>query len=117
MHDGVMLLVDGHTVEPLSAVKIRRFLRHAPQLIKMHAITEPLVVATPGGWTGFVIVAESHISVETQGRHLWADLFSCAAFDTVRAERIVRRLLGLVECRARTVERPMPPARSAGALP
>ena len=106
---GVMLLLDGVTAEPLSCAKIRRFLRHAPRMIGMHPITDPVVVAISGGWSGFVILAESHAKVETRGCYVWADLFSCGPFDTVRVEKVVKRLLGLVTCHPTVIERPMPP--------
>jgi S-adenosylmethionine/arginine decarboxylase-like enzyme len=111
--EGVMLLLDGQTATPLSCAKIRRFLRHAPRLIRMHPITEPTVVPTPGGWTGFVIVAESHVALETQGCSVWADLFSCGPFDTARVGKVVVRLLGLQHHHGQVIYRSM---RTPGAV-
>lgn len=55
-------------------------------LLNMHALTEPLIVEAPdnhikdpGGWSGFVIIAESHISIHTfpKRRFISADVYTC----------------------------------------
>ncbi len=52
----------------------------------MHALIDPVVVEAsdngikdPGGWSGFVIIAESHISIHTfpKRRFLSADVYTC----------------------------------------
>ena len=52
----------------------------------MHALIKPVVISAlatdgkdPGGWSGFVIIAGSHISIHTFPRRtfLTADVYSC----------------------------------------
>jgi len=109
---GVHLIIDGQTAIPLTVSKVERFLRHFPRLIGVRRITEPEVVLVRGGLCGLVVIAQSHISVHTQRCTVWADIFSCLGFDTDCAFQAAQRLLGLVECRATVIERPMPPLRA-----
>jgi S-adenosylmethionine decarboxylase len=69
-----------------------------PAEINMTKISEPLVLQYTGdkpedwGVTGFVIIAESHISVHTfpDRGYVWVDVFSCKEFETEGAvDRIV----------------------------
>jgi S-adenosylmethionine decarboxylase len=55
-------------------------------LLNMHPLTTPLLVSAPdnnikdpGGWSGFVIIAESHIAVHTfpKRRFVSADVYTC----------------------------------------
>ena len=55
-------------------------------LLGMHPLSQPLVLSAPdnhikdpGGWSGFVVIAESHISVHTfpKRRFLSADVYTC----------------------------------------
>lgn len=61
-----------------------------PDKIGMNKLITPQVVHTPGndkrdpgGWSGFVIIQESHISVHTfvKRRFVTADVYSCKDFD------------------------------------
>ena len=54
--------------------------------LQMHPLTKPMVVSAPdnnikdpGGWSGFVIIAESHISIHTfpKRRFVSADVYTC----------------------------------------
>jgi S-adenosylmethionine decarboxylase len=56
------------------------------QLLDMHALTEPKVIEAPdnqikdpGGWSGFVIIAESHIAMHTFPKRgfISADVYTC----------------------------------------
>jgi len=121
---GVHLVIDGQTAIPLTVSKVERFLRHFPRLVGVRRITDPEVVLVRGGLCGIVIIAQSHISVHTQGCNVWTDIFSCLGFDTDCALHAAQRLLDVVECRFTVIERPMPPAQpvlaswtAAGALP
>ena len=106
---GVHLIIDGRTSIPLTVPKVERFLRHFPRLVGVRRITEPEVVLVRGGLCGIVIIAQSHISVHTQGCNVWTDIFSCLGFDTDCAIRAAQRLLDVVECRSQTISRVMPP--------
>ena len=69
-----------------------------PAEINMTKISEPYVLQYTGdkpedwGVTGFVIIAESHISVHTfpDRGYVWVDVFSCKEFEAVGAvDRII----------------------------
>jgi S-adenosylmethionine decarboxylase len=77
---------------------VRSLLDSYPAEINMTKISEPFVLRYTGekpedwGVTGFVIIAESHISVHTFPEHgyVWVDIFSCKAFEADGAvDRIV----------------------------
>jgi S-adenosylmethionine decarboxylase len=55
-------------------------------VLGMHPLTEPEVISAPdnqikdpGGWSGFVIIAESHIAIHTfpKRRFISADVYTC----------------------------------------
>lgn len=65
---------------------ILSFLRELPRKLQMRALADPIVMRVPkisekdpGGISGFVIIAESHISVHTfpDRGYLTADVYSC----------------------------------------
>jgi S-adenosylmethionine decarboxylase len=86
---GVHLMVDGYSASgPLmaDAKALRRLLDELPGEMGMHAICTPVVVEVgpnclkdPGGLSGFVMIAESHISFHTfPGRgFVTIDLYTC----------------------------------------
>jgi S-adenosylmethionine decarboxylase len=57
----------------------------------------------PSDWgiSGFVLIAESHLSVHTFPERglLWADIFSCKSFDADRLVDAVREAFSLREAR------------------
>jgi S-adenosylmethionine decarboxylase len=62
-----------------------------PGKFGMKKLTEPVVVwasgndtKDPGGWSGFVMIQESHISIHTfiKRRFVTIDVYSCREFDT-----------------------------------
>ena len=94
------LLIDGFDCpEDLLASEevVHNFLDGLPDEIGMLKITEPKVLtyngAVPEDWgvTGFVVIAESHISVHTfAGRgYINVDVFSCKDFDADFVEKRV----------------------------
>jgi S-adenosylmethionine decarboxylase len=71
-----------------------RILDELPARIHMTKMTLPYIVFTPGnnekdpgGWSGFVIIQESHISLHTFARRRFVtiDVYSCKDFDTEAA--------------------------------
>src|SRR6266699_3114995 len=67
-----------------------------PDVIGMHKITPPYTfIYRPGdnpsewGVSGFVIIAESHISIHTfpDRNSAFVDIFSCKQFDTHKADK------------------------------
>jgi S-adenosylmethionine decarboxylase len=92
---------------------IRRFLDSYPDAIHMTKITTPAVYSYRGpqpldwGVSGFVIIAESHISVHTfpDRSHINIDVFSCMDFDTEKALEEIRQVFTMSEVRTWTMER------------
>lgn len=86
---GVHLMIDGYSASgPLmtDATALRGLLDSLPAEMGMHAICTPVVVEVgpnclkdPGGLSGFVMIAESHISFHTfPGRgFVTIDLYTC----------------------------------------
>ena len=74
---------------------VYRFLNDMPSIIGMTKISLPYVVewldkwAKTPGYTGFVILAESHISVHTfpDQDYVFMDIFSCRGFDAEMATK------------------------------
>src|SRR3989338_10882268 len=67
-----------------------RVLQELPGKVAMHKITTPYVIRAGandtkdcGGLSGFVMIAESHISIHTFPKKLYLtfDLYSCSMFD------------------------------------
>ena len=86
------LVIDGHGCDAqqlADAERIRRFLDEFPDAISMTKITPPSVYTYQGpkeedwGVSGFVLIAESHISVHTfpDRGYVNIDVFSCKEFD------------------------------------
>lgn len=88
-HFGVHMMLDGYNGCPERLAdfeRIESYLRNLPAQLGMHKLMEPSVVEVgelspkdPGGITGFVLIAESHISIHTfpQRRFLSADVYTC----------------------------------------
>ena len=110
------LVIDGRGCDPeqLGDVEhVRRFLDAYPDAISMTKIMPPAVYTYRGpkpedwGVSGFVIIAESHISVHTfpDRGYLNIDVFSCKEFDPDRALREIRALFTMSEVRSWVLER------------
>lgn len=91
---GLHLMIDAYDCSS-DALKdanvIYKILDELPIKLGMNVMTKPYVVRAsgkmkkdPGGWSGFVMIEESHISIHTfpKRRFLTADIYSCKAFDT-----------------------------------
>ena len=110
------LVVDGLGGDPeklRDADLVRRFLDEYPASLGMTKMVPPQVYTyrgeTPEDWglSGFVLIAESHISVHTfpDRGYINIDVFSCKEFDTAAAERDVVEAFGLSEVKTWTLER------------
>lgn len=89
MQFGVHLMIDGYWAAGpamTSAAALRELLEALPAEMGMHPICEPVVVKVgpncakdPGGLSGFVMIAESHISFHTfpARRFVTIDLYTC----------------------------------------
>lgn len=103
---GLHLTLDGYegNQEQLANLDtIYEFLEHCPDLIHMTKIMPPYVFKYHGkvpedwGVSGFVLIAESHISIHTfpDRAYLSLDIFSCKDFDYQQAVAYVSELFGI----------------------
>ena len=102
------LVIDGYggdTTKMWDTQLIRQFLTDYPESLGMTRITDPKVLdyqapkPEDSGVSGFVIIAESHISIHTFPRKSYVniDIFSCLAFDYERALADATELFDLKE--------------------
>ena len=110
-------MVDGYgaNYEVLSSVEaITNFLDELPKEIGMTKIMPPYVFKYDGGdkpedWgvSGFVIIAESHISIHTfpEKEYFSLDIFSCKDFDIDKALEIIKEYLGTDRLEIKTTNR------------
>ena len=110
------LVVDGYGGLPeklQDAEVVRRFLDEYPAAIGMTKIIEPQVYTYRGqkledwGVSGFVLIAESHISVHTfpERGYLNVDIFSCLKFDPAPSLAEVKATFSLPDAKVWTLER------------
>lgn len=103
---GLHLTLDGYGCDYEKLTNkdlVHAFLRDCPDLIHMTKIIEPHVFEYHGkvpedwGLSGFVIIAESHISVHTfpDRGYLSLDIFSCKEFDHDQAVAYATELFGI----------------------
>jgi S-adenosylmethionine decarboxylase len=92
---------------------VRALLDRYPQEIGMTKIAPPHVYRYVGkkpedwGVGGFVLIAESHISIHTFPEHgyMWVDIFSCKGFDARRPIDDIQKQFLLAEVRTRVLSR------------
>ena len=110
------LVVDGYGADPEKLQDedlLYRFLDEYPDAIGMTKMIPPQVYTyrgrTPEDWglSGFVLIAESHISVHTfpDRRYVNIDVFSCKEFDPTSSLRDVEETFSLPQVRVWTLER------------
>ena len=88
-HFGEHFMLDGYGGDPVSlddGELLRGALDEFCALIGMHPLAPPLVASAPdnqlkdpGGWSGVLLIVESHIAIHTfpRRRFLTADVYSC----------------------------------------
>lgn len=110
------LTIDGYGADPtkLSGEDlVLRFLDEYPDVIGMTKVAPPQVYTyhgkVPGDWgiSGFVIIAESHISVHTfpDRGYVNIDIFSCRDFDVSSSIDDVKQTFALLDVKVWTMER------------
>ena len=110
------LVVDGYggDIKVLQSEElIYDFLDRYPDSIGMNKISAPYVMTYVGskprdwGISGFVLIAESHISVHTFPEHSYVniDIFSCKEFDSQKAIEDLQKRLGLKSLRSYVLNR------------
>lgn len=107
---GPHLVIDASGCRPeLLADKevARRFLTEAPDVIGMTKISPVMVMEKEDGVSGFVIIAESHITVHTFSARgeLSIDLFSCKDFDIELAISEAKRIFGFRQAKVKLFDR------------
>ena len=100
---GIHLMLDGYGADPhrLKDVNsLMEMLKNIPTSMGMHTISEPLVVEVgpknrkdPGGLSGFVLIAESHLSFHTFPNRgfVTIDLYTCQ--NDLDSERLIKELV------------------------
>ena len=83
---GVHLIVDGLFQPPLTGADLTHILEELPDRISMNILDGPHLVKgcqENPGWTGFVIIDKSHISIHTfeEGNKISVDVYSCKHFE------------------------------------
>ena len=84
-----------------------------PDALGMKRLTQPYVFPyrecpeSEWGITGFVVIAESHVSIHTYParRYAFVDVFSCRPFDHAEAQEWFSRFFGAGECDSSCVVR------------
>jgi S-adenosylmethionine decarboxylase len=109
---GWHLTLDGYRGAPArlgSLEVVRAWLDEVPDLLGMDKLIEPCLIEVgprnakdPGGITGFVLIAQSHLSIHTfpRRRFVSADVFTCQDYldhESIRQSLIMTFNLGEVE--------------------
>ena len=103
------LIINGLLTAIPTRAQLLAFLTELPALLGMKAITEPRVILWPQNIAGYVIIAESHISVHIVGDRVFLDIFSCKPFDVAQAELEVVKRLPMQAYESALLNRPLPP--------
>ena len=110
------LVIDGHAADPTLLKDldlIHNFLDWFPDRIGMTKIAPSQVYSYQGqnaedwGVSGFVLIAESHITVHTfpDRCYLNVDIFSCREFDAEGSLDLVKQWFGVTNADSRVLER------------
>lgn len=114
---GLHLTVDGYggSYDKLNDMRhCFAFLDKLPAHLQMHKIITPYVIDAPattpkdqGGISGFVMIAESHISIHTfpDKGFITADVYSCRPFDTEKTIAFFKKSFDLQEVEAQIIKR------------
>jgi len=113
------LIIDGYANDPKKIENmefIYNFLDTYPAEIKMTKVSTPQVSEYDSpepedqGISGFVLLAESHISVHIfpKQSYINIDIFSCSDFDTEQATTALKQQFGLTGVKSYTLDRPHP---------
>ncbi len=122
------VIVDGFGGDPEQLADenvVRAILDLYPDEMGMTKSAPPTVVRYKGtkpedwGVSGYVMIAESHISVHTfpERNLIWADIFSCKEFDAAPIVDDMRRRFGLREMQVNILERGLEASPAGGQAP
>lgn len=110
------VIIDGYGGDPLRLADeavLHALLDQYPAQLNMTVIAPPAVYryvgAKPQDWgiSGYVLIAESHISIHTFPSRccVWADVFSCKDFDADRAIAGIKEAFQLGEVQVQVLPR------------
>ncbi|MFH1449075.1 MAG: adenosylmethionine decarboxylase [bacterium] len=110
------LIVDGYEADYQKLIDldfIYNILDVTPEKISMTKIMPPYVFKYHGknpedwGLSGFVLIAESHISIHTfpEKRYLNIDIFSCKVFDSEAAIKLMKDNFSINKTQIKLLER------------
>jgi len=113
---GKHLTVDGYGANKSllgNMQRIYEFLDHLPEVIGMRKISPPWVInytcekLEDAGLSGFVIIAESHISIHTFPEKNFAsiDVFSCRDFPVEIAKSYIQEMFGFDSLETTVIDR------------
>lgn len=117
------VIVDGYGGDPDQLADenvVRVILDQVPEMMGMTKITQPYVLRYTGskpedwGVSGFVMIAESHISMHTfpERRLVWADVFSCKDFDAQPILDEIKKRFSLRDMDVQSIPRNLEPFTS-----
>lgn len=93
---------------------VKKMLSELPDMLGMRILTQPQVVFAnpngkrdPGGYSGFVMIQESHISIHTfiKRRFVTADVYSCKHFNAEKAVKYFKQMFKTEDIEYSTEER------------
>jgi S-adenosylmethionine decarboxylase len=124
MEGRMHLIIDGYTRDKnilQDESFLSQILHNIPDLIGMTRITEPFVFRYLGekpeewGYSGFVFIAESHISFHTfvEQNFINIDVFSCKDFDTELATKHLKEQFHLNQFKTFLINRDWNPNEQA----
>ena len=109
-HYGPHLMIDAWSKSNAlkSVERVYKILFDLPGIIGMNKIITPYVipyvheVPEDSGVSGFVMIAESHISIHTYPykNYAFIDIFSCKDFDVEKAKEYLKKKLGITKMTA-----------------
>lgn len=91
--NGLHLMMTLHLWDTLTPERVEEWLTDTPDAIGMTRITAPSVMGGGTGLIGFVVIAESHLSLHQAGMVVWADVFSCQDFKEQKTLRMTADIL------------------------
>jgi len=122
------VIIDGYGGDPDQLADenvVRAILERYPQEMGRTKTAPPMVVRYKGskpedwGVSGYVMIAESHISMHTfpERSLIWADIFSCKDFDAAPILEDLKRQFRLREMDVQLLDRGFQAVPAAGAAP
>ena len=84
---------------------VTTYLKRMVDTIGMTPITPALVHLGELGWVGFQLIAESHISFHQNASLIYADIFSCNAFEVEPAVELTREIFMVNELTSQVIKR------------